>query len=287
MTGRNEPCPCGSGRKYKNCHLQPFYPQDYFDVEIKAFDLKNIIQSRLPESIQLLDAKVSARDPMPWDNELVQLLGSLNQINWNENDRWQKYAKGRVNKLRHKLDALKFHSAVFKNEETVSEQQIKNEATGTLYNYVIDRPVLIYVTESFLFQSKSCLDVLAQLIADTFKLTGVRTFHNYGEDLIEKISKNPLKNYPTQCENMKSFLSNSKPWVKYIVDMRVEVTHYSDLEGLSCFFQRKCEKSDKCVRVYYPSLTDGKRVSVFMDETWNNIKNLIMNYAGIISPMFT
>lgn len=71
MAGRNEPCPCGSGRKYKNCHLQPLYPQDYFDVEIKAFELKNIIQSRLPEGIQLLDAKVFARDPNPWDNEQV------------------------------------------------------------------------------------------------------------------------------------------------------------------------------------------------------------------------
>lgn len=23
LTGRNEPCPCGSGRKYKNCHRIP------------------------------------------------------------------------------------------------------------------------------------------------------------------------------------------------------------------------------------------------------------------------
>ena len=110
------------------------------------------------------------------------------------------------------------------------------------YNYVIDRPVLIYVTESFLFHSKSCLDVLAQLIADNFKLTGVKTFRKYGEDSIEKISKNPLKNYPTQCENMKSFLSNNRPWVKYLVDMRNEVTHYSDLEGLSCFFNESVRK---------------------------------------------
>lgn len=143
------------------------------------------------------------------------------------------------------------------------------------------------MTEAFLFQSKSCLDVLAQLIADTFRLTGVTTFKNYGDDLIDKITKNPLKDYPTQCEDLKFLLRSSEAWVKYLVDMRDEVTHYSDLEGLSCFFQRKCEyKDDKYVKIYYPSLTDGKRVSVFMDEIWVSIKKLIMQYAIIISTMF-
>jgi hypothetical protein len=130
--------------------------------------------------------------------------------------------------------------------------------------------------------------VLAQLIADTFKLSGVRTFRSYGKDLIEKIAKNPLKNYPTQCQDLQLLLQNNKPWIKYLVDMRDEVTHYSDLEGLSCFLQRKCgNRSDKYVRVYYPSLTDGKRVSVFMDETWENIKKLIDNYSHILCPLFT
>lgn len=25
-TGRNDPCPCGSGKKYKNCHMQTSQP---------------------------------------------------------------------------------------------------------------------------------------------------------------------------------------------------------------------------------------------------------------------
>ena len=27
QTGRNQPCPCGSGRKYKHCHLGKATPQ--------------------------------------------------------------------------------------------------------------------------------------------------------------------------------------------------------------------------------------------------------------------
>jgi hypothetical protein len=143
------------------------------------------------------------------------------------------------------------------------------------------------MTEAYLFQSKSCLDVLAQLIANTFRLTGVTTYKNYGDDLIDKVSKNPLKAYPTRCEDLKSLIRNNERWVRYLVDMRDEVTHYSDLKGLSCFYQRKCDrKGEMYVRIYYPSLTDGKRVSVFMDEIWYSIKKLIADYANIISPMF-
>jgi len=210
--GRNDLCPCGSGKKYKHCHLASFYPKDYFETEINAFELVNRIQSRL-------------------------LLRPLNEIKWDQNDRWHKYVKGRINKLHHKLNALQFHSTIFKNQEKVIEKKLKNGVVGTSYNIVIDEPVLIYTTESFLFQSKSCLDVIAQLIANIFKLTGVSTYEDKGKGLIDKIGKNPLKNYPIQCKDMKSLIQENTYWIKYLVDMRDEVTHYSDLEGVSCFLQ--------------------------------------------------
>ena len=31
--GRNDPCPCGSGKKYKNCHLGRALPVDGIEVE--------------------------------------------------------------------------------------------------------------------------------------------------------------------------------------------------------------------------------------------------------------
>ena len=235
--GRNDLCPCGSGKKYKHCHLASFYPKDYFETEINAFELVNRIQSRLPPEIVVGDVKIYASDPMPWDEELARLLRPLNEIKWDQNDRWHKYVKGRINKLHHKLNALQFHSTIFKNQEKVIEKKLKNGVVGTSYNIVIDEPVLIYTTESFLFQSKSCLDVIAQLIANIFKLTGVSTYEDKGKGLIDKIGKNPLKNYPIQCKDMKSLIQENTYWIKYLVDMRDEVTHYSDLEGVSCFLQ--------------------------------------------------
>jgi hypothetical protein len=61
--------------------------------------------------------------------------------------------------------------------------------------------------------------------------------------------------------------------------MRNEITHYSDLEGLSCFLIKKSEKKDKVATVYYPAITDSQRVSIYMDRTWNNICSLIEECA--------
>jgi len=36
--GRNEPCPCGSGRKYKQCHLKE--REQFFCEKMKEFNSK-------------------------------------------------------------------------------------------------------------------------------------------------------------------------------------------------------------------------------------------------------
>jgi hypothetical protein len=285
---RNDPCPCGSGRKYKNCHLKPFYPKESFEVKVKACDPYNPIKIDIPKEImEIDDIKIYVRDPLPRHNEIIQVLNILNQINWNEKDRWQKYAKGRIQKLFHKLDALKFFMSVFVIEEKRIENNYKQFSTLTQYNIITDNPLLIYSTESFLFQSKSCLDVFAQLIGNNFKFC-IHTYGNNGQDLINKIIKNPLKEYPDQCIKLQQLLNKNKPWIEQLVEMRDLVTHYSDLEGLACFFQRKCQnKNDLKIKIYYPALPDGTRVSAYMKNNLHNIQKLIKDYSEIIYSMFS
>jgi len=39
--GRNDPCPCGSGKKYKNCHGRPGAPPlDWDKIQVKSMNLK-------------------------------------------------------------------------------------------------------------------------------------------------------------------------------------------------------------------------------------------------------
>ena len=280
--GRNDPCFCGSGRKYKNCHLKPLLPKDFFQVEMKAFEIVKMVEYRLPPTIIAGPPTIYAHDPYPWGDEIIQILKLLNEIKWNENDKWQRHAKGRVQKLYHKLNALKFHSIVFINEERKKEQDFRNFTIGSnQYSLVIENPILIYITEAFLFQAKSCLDVLAQLIGFNFKIN-VTTYKNFGVDLLNKLNKNPLKYHQKECDELKILLKKNKDWIKKLIEMRDEVTHYSDLEGLSCFLQTICDsKFDTYVKIYYPSLTDGTRITNYMNYTFTNLTKLINEYSKI------
>jgi hypothetical protein len=61
--------------------------------------------------------------------------------------------------------------------------------------------------------------------------------------------------------------------------MRDDVTHYSDLEGLSCFLIKRSNGNDRFATIYYPAMPDGERVSKYMDKTWTNMHNLIQESA--------
>ena len=108
--------------------------------------------------------------------------------------------------------------------------------------------------ESFLFQSKSCLDVFAQVIAYTFKFE-ISSYQDFGNGLIKILEKN------TCTEKSKLIIEKIEenlPLIKELVTMRDEVTHYSDLEGLSCFLIKQSKENDIFVRVYYPAMLMDK-----------------------------
>jgi hypothetical protein len=272
--GRNDICYCGSNKKYKDCHLRPYYPKEYFQAQIKEFDSIRF-ENKAPEYISVGRIDVFLRDHYPWDGEISTVLKPFTEIVWDEKDTWQNRIKKRVDKLYHKLNAMKYHTYSFINFERESEENYKKYlVANTTLNKVFDNPHLIYNTESFLFQSKSCLDVFAQIIAYSFKFT-ISTYRKYGEDLINILKKEPSKNYPEYAKNIIKIIQCNKPWIKELVEMRNEVTHYSDLVGLSCFLIKKSEENDKIATIYYPAMTDGERVPKYMDKIWTNIQNLI------------
>lgn len=55
--GRNDPCPCGSGKKYKNCHL----PQERKPTGPKKFSAKVITsQPKGPIPVNLIERNYGA-----------------------------------------------------------------------------------------------------------------------------------------------------------------------------------------------------------------------------------
>jgi hypothetical protein len=280
--GRNDPCFCGSAKKYKNCHLKPFYPSDFFNAPIKEFeDIK--VKAEAPIEVGRID--VYYRHPYPWDEGISKLLKSLTEIVWNQEDRWQNRIKNRIDKLRHKLDALQYHTGLFKSVEMDTENSWKKNMVANIsLNKIFDDPRLIYNFESFLFQSKSCLDVFAQIIAYSFK-SQITSYADNGDRLVKILEKEPSKNYPQYASKVIDLIKENRSWVKELVEMRDEVTHYSDLIGLSCFLTKKSEESDRIATVFYPAMPNGQRVSKFMDKTWINIHNLIQSCGFLIANL--
>ena len=276
--GRNDLCYCGSNRKYKDCHLRPFYPAEYFFCKIMEFDTIKY-ENRLPPQFFEIDrADIYYRNPYPWDHTISKLLVSLTGFPWKESDRWHNRIKKRINKIHHKLDAVKYHIESFKTHELKTETDYKNYiVANTTMNKIYDDPSLIYNFESFLFQSKSCMDVLAQIIAYSFKFE-TSTYRNKGDDLIKELKKIQNEN----ASKVIGVIQGARNWVNELVEMRDEVTHFSDLEGLSCFLTAQSKDTDEIVKVFYPSVPSGERVSKYMDKTWTNVSHLISKCAQLL-----
>ena len=78
------------------------------------------------------------------------------------------------------------------------------------------------------------------------------------------LQKEPSKNYPLYASKVIDLIKQNRSWVKELVEMRVEVTHFSDLAGLSCFLIKKSEEGAKIATVFYPAMSNGQRVSKYM-----------------------
>jgi hypothetical protein len=276
-------CDCGSGKLFRDCHLLLSLPKESFLVDItkklKSFKhvvTRNGVKQELVDEIT--EMEMTFGDPKPWDNEIINIIRLSEKI-----INKQELFKERIGRLRHKLDALKYHSFNFKHEESRLIKEYETSYIAENVHYSRENPILIYSTEAFLFQTKSCLDVLSQIIGLAFKFS-VRTYKNKGEDLIKTIRKNPLNGYPQQCAKMIELIGSNKQWVTLAVKMRDQVTHYSDLKGLSCFRHRAWDEGNQA-RIYYPSLPNRERVSKYMDEIWRKVIKLIEDVLQIIESI--
>jgi hypothetical protein len=279
-------CDCGSGKLFRDCHLLLTLPKESFLVNItkKLKTIKYFIDrnGKEEELDAIIEGESTLADPKPWDHEILKII----ELSENMSNS-QKVFKERIGKLRHKLDALKYHSLIFKNEEDRLVREYQTSYTSENVHYVLENPTLIYNTESFLFQSKSCLDVLSQIIAMAFNLP-LRTYKNSGENMIKQIRNNPLTGFPDQCTKMIELIESNKTWITLAVKMRDQVTHYSDLIGLSCFRHRAWyDVNQTQARIYYPSLPNRERVSKYMDQIWDNVIKLIEDAFRIIVSIYS
>jgi len=62
--GRNEPCPCGSGLRFKKCHGSPVFKQNAFEEAKKAYAVE--MSRQIGEAIARKKPKTEAVQPYVW-----------------------------------------------------------------------------------------------------------------------------------------------------------------------------------------------------------------------------
>jgi hypothetical protein len=270
---RNDLCPCGSGKKYKNCCLRKdqrrrLVPIESFKVtpkkkpEIVDYHLVSRNAGRTWEKKPgLLLARIDVRPTKTANKEIDELFRNI-------------YRDGfaftrELNLCQHKLYAVMYHINNFVSEEQSQVQKFKEDYTPPSgVQMHTENPVLIYEMESFLFQVKSSLDVLTISLLN--KLFGLN-LRSFGTDIvIDALEKNENKIGRPKVNKLKSIIEKNKDWIEELNEMRVQVTHYSDLEGFLCFLAMPFKGEEEC-SIYYPSMPDGTRAKEYMDSVWKKL----------------
>jgi hypothetical protein len=177
--------------------------------------------------------------------------------------------KERTTRLKHKLYGIRYHMENFIEEEnkSIKQYEIEYKAPGTTSTK--HNPKLIYEVEAFLFQIKSALDILAQIISMIFNLNNMTTYsisENGNNKVIKKLKELSRKS-PIVNELVYTLTENDGKWIIDTIDMRNEVTHTSDLKGFMCFIQHAWEGGE-LADISYPSMPDGQRASSYMLSTY-------------------
>lgn len=281
--GRKEPCPCNSGKKYKDCHMRKFYPKENFKVKASSGSIANDYH---------LEQRVGTNEWVKVPGRLAFMIG-YQEKNYEDidniindltdfvpNNRY--IVSERIGRLKHKLYGIRYHLENFIDEENKIIKEFQSEYHAPDHNSIFHNPRLIYEIESFLFQIKSALDILAQIISIIFNL-GI---HRYSisesklENQLTKKLKEHKKNDILKDELADIIIRNDR-WIVDTIDMRDEITHTSDLQGFLCFM-KYAWKGEEFAYISYPSMPDGQKATTYMQQTWQNLYQLIFDISPFL-----
>jgi uncharacterized protein YchJ len=295
--GRNDECPCKSGRKYKKCHMKKFiYPQESFYVVTKTGNVApNYHMEKPQDSDEWIPSPGRLYMRIKYDersyDDIDELFKKFKTIVPTENQLLETILKERMTRLKHKLYGVKYHSENFLQEEDKRISQFEQSYKGTDHEMVMINPRLLYEIESYLFQISSCLDVLTQIISIVYKFMRsdqveqgfkkINTFTDNGDRLIQLLRNNVENKIRKNAETLADVIEKNRVWIADTIDMRNDVTHFSDLEGFSCFIQEAWEGGNR-TRVWYPSMPDGQRAKKYVEYTWKQLIEFLNEVIPLI-----
>jgi len=287
--GRNDPCPCGSGKKYKRC-CYPDKTQEWKTADSHQSPGFTIRPKETPEPIThhltssdggktwkprpgLLAAQIYFKKLENVDEEIVKMIKSIfsvvDTLNI-ENNVKQDITK-RISDVDHKLHAVKYHLKNYEKAEVdIVKEFVQNHKPPAGAQMIDEEPRLIYEVEAFLFQVKSCLDVLSWILKPTFAFSYC-SFGEKGDDIINRLRNNCPNSFKICAEKIIKLVEDAQDaWIVELITMRDTITHYSRLEGFNCFVEDPYIGGG-IASIHYPTMPNARRVLEYCQDIWKRL----------------
>ena len=295
--GRNAPCPCGSGKKYKKCcypdrtkawktaglHESPAFvvkpatmPEPITHFWVSSDSGKNwnphpgtLVMRGIGRAPQNIDETINSIIE-PISNQ----IGGLSLSDVNKQDLIKC-----IHNIDHKLHAVKYHLKNYKQAEDDKIKEFNSDyKPPTGMQVVIEEPRLIYEVEAFLFQTKSCLDVLSRVLKPTFCLTSYCSFGEEGDGVISILKNNCPRRLVSQAEKIIKLIEDAQDiWIVELIKMRNDITHYSKLSGLNCFMEDPYIGGGTA-NIHYPTMPNKRRVLEYCQDIWEKLLSFCSDF---------
>lgn len=294
--GRNDPCPCGSGKKYKNC-CYPNNTKAWKTAEPHESPHFTVTPKEAPEPITshvisrdggktwesrpgLLAARIYCKAPKDIDEKIRKIIEpTLQDISTSSiSDAVKKDLQKRISNVDHKLHAVRYHLNNYEQAESDKIEEFrKNHKPPTGVQMIDEEPRLIYEVEAFLFQVKSCLDVLSWVLKPVFGFTYC-SFGDKGDDVIKQLKNNCPATLVPHANNITESIEDAQDaWIVELVNMRDQITHHSNLEGFNCFIQDPYVGGD-IANIHYPTMPNKRRALEYCQDIWRRLLNFCEDF---------
>ena len=258
-------------------------PTNYFEIEVKKF-IDNPLEIRLPPEFSVDEYALGIfEENTPLDGLFNDFISPIVIIVQSNN-----FYKKKFYKLKHKLLALQYHLSNYKftEDQYIEVFRQKGEVRRSDMYFQYKEPSLVYEIESFLFQVKSCMDIIGSLVGWIFGWKDVVRYEKKGDTFIKMAKNNCPKNLAIYSKDLIAFVSKHKPWADSLITMRDQITHFSDLEGLCCFITHFTVKDTKA-KIFYPIMPNGERVLDYLNQSWINLLAFFHDFVLLFKRVST
>lgn len=289
--GRNDPCWCGSGKKLKKCHGTPQsqqgspQPMRVRPLRVPAPVTTHFVKKggKLIEQPGTLAVRLIGHRPETVDSELRDLRSgwatSVQDALFGSSD--VSGLGSRLDDIQHKLQGVRYHRQNYEGHEDEFIRQFETEHVPPAgAELVLQEPKLIFEIEAFLYQMKSCLDMLAHLLKNAGYRSIGESFGDHGERIIKQLPNAP-EHCSVEAASLETLITVAQSsWLDEAISMRDTTAHQGMLQNLSCFVQRPYIGGQNA-ELHYPEMPNGQRARHYLERVERELRAFVSQFVEL------